>query len=67
MQIISKIHEVICQGEKGSWNHTLRFRRTSMKMLSNEKNLAIPWYLFSLMEKYHEKVTMSIVPIIRTM
>jgi hypothetical protein len=33
-----------------------------MKMLSNEKNLANPWYLFSLIEKNQEKKMIRMVP-----
>jgi hypothetical protein len=36
-----------------------------MKMLSKAKNLAMPWYLFSLIEKNHEKITIPIVPAVR--
>jgi hypothetical protein len=38
-----------------------------MNMLSNEKNLEMPWYLLSLMEKYQENSAISRVPQVRTM
>jgi hypothetical protein len=37
-----------------------------MKMLSNAKKRAIPWYLLYLIDKNHEKRIIKIVPVINT-